>query len=125
MEQGGDDGDIKVSDFGLSKATTINSRSLAHAGRTVCGTPNCFSPELVNGDRYGAPADAWAVGLLAYEILTLQHPFLGGSLAALLKRICDGNTIEKRRARRRMNRSTRLSQTFRSTSQTRANLPKR
>ena len=86
----GDDGDIKVSDFGLSKASTNNSRSLAHAGTTVCGTPNCFSPELVNGERYGAPSDAWAVGLLAYEILTLQHPFVSGSLAALLKRISDG-----------------------------------
>jgi serine/threonine protein kinase len=56
----------------------------------MCGTPNYFSPEIVNGERYGAPSDAWAVGLLLYEILTLRHPFLGGSLAALLKRICEG-----------------------------------
>ena len=53
-----DDGDVKVSDFGVSKANSIASRSLAHAGNTVCGTPQCFSPELVNGERYGAPADA-------------------------------------------------------------------
>jgi len=84
-------GSVKVSDFGLSKASTNDSRSsFGHVGITMCGTPNYFSPEIVNGERYGAPSDAWAVGLLLYEILTLRHPFLGGSLAALLKRICEG-----------------------------------
>jgi len=84
-------GNVKVSDFGLSKASTNDSRcSFGHVGVTMCGTPNYFSPEIVNGERYGAPSDAWAVGLLSFEILTLSHPFLGGSLAALLKRICEG-----------------------------------
>ena len=36
-------------------------------------------------------ADTWSVGLLAHEILTLRHPFLGHTLAGLLRRIltCD------------------------------------
>ena len=32
-------------------------------------------------------SDAWSVGLLAHEILTLRHPFEERSLATLLKRI--------------------------------------
>ena len=35
----------------------------------------------------GAASDAWAIGLLAHEILTLHHPFVGTSLAVLMQRI--------------------------------------
>ncbi len=41
----------------------------------------------VSGEPYGPASDAWSVGLLAHEILTLRHPFVGGSLAALMQRI--------------------------------------
>ena len=63
-------------------------------GQTLCGTPNYFSPEMINGEPYGAASDCWSVGLLAHEILTTHHPFAGGpatSLARLLQRIlaCD------------------------------------
>ena len=68
-------GDIKVGDFGLSKANQGGSQHSVH-GKTVCGTPNYFSPEMIEGHSYGEPADVWAVGLLAHEILTLKHPFL-------------------------------------------------
>ena len=80
--------DIKVGDFGLSKST---GNSVTVRGKTICGTPNYFSPEMVNGEPYGVASDVWSVGLLAHEIITLRHPFLGGSFAALLRRImaCD------------------------------------
>ena len=65
--------------------------SLTVRGKTLCGTPNYFSPEMVDGKPYGAPSDAWAVGLLAHEILTLRHPFMGGSLAAMLRQIVEGS----------------------------------
>jgi len=90
-------GDIKVSDFGLSKASS-KSRS-AITAKTVVGTPDCFSPELINGETYGAPSDAWAVGLLAHEIATLGHPFEHDSLAALLKQILACEYDEARLAR--------------------------
>ena len=35
-------------------------------------------------------SDAWAVGLLAFEILTLSHPFYGGSIAKTVQRISAG-----------------------------------
>ena len=85
-------GNIKVGDFGLSKA---NNQSRSATGHTVCGTPNYFSPEMINGDPYGTPSDAWSVGLLAFEILTLEHPFSGGSLASMLKRIASSDYDHK------------------------------
>ena len=45
---------------------------------------------MIRGERYGAPADAWAVGLLAHEILTLRLPFAANSLATLLRQILSG-----------------------------------
>ena len=85
----GDGCDVKVGDFGLSH-TSLDSLSLPLGGRTVCGTPNYFAPEMIRGERYGAPADAWAVGLLAHEILTLRLPFAANSLATLLRQILSG-----------------------------------
>ena len=36
-------------------------------------------------------SDVWSIGLLAHEMMTLQHPFHGTSLASMLQRIlvCD------------------------------------
>mmetsp|Transcript_53938 Transcript_53938/g.124181 ORF Transcript_53938/g.124181 Transcript_53938/m.124181 type:complete len:161 (-) Transcript_53938:272-754(-) len=79
---------IKVGDFGLSKAGKYPSLSVR--GTTWCGTPNYFSPEMINGEPYGREADAWSIGLLAHEILTLHHPFNHGSLAVLFQRILRG-----------------------------------
>ena len=39
------------------------------------------------GKPYGAAADAWSIGVLAYEILTLSEPFRSPNLAALMKRV--------------------------------------
>lgn len=80
--------DIKVGDFGLSKEGTS---SVSVMGKTVCGTPNYFSPELISGQLYGAPADAWSVGLLVYEVLTLRQPFSGNNLAGLVQKILAGD----------------------------------
>lgn len=82
--------DIKVGDFGLSKAS---SASISVHGKTLCGTPNYFSPEMIHGHPYGPASDVWSVGILAHEILTLHHPFASGpggaSLARLLQRILE------------------------------------
>ena len=36
-----------------------------------------MSPELVRGEPYGPPSDAWAVGVLLFEMLSLERPFEG------------------------------------------------
>jgi len=83
---------IKVGDFGLSKAS---ESSLSVQGKTVCGTPTYFSPEMVNGEPYGPASDVWSIGLLAHEILTLRHPFMGVSMAVLMQRIASGDYDEQ------------------------------
>ncbi|KAL5125007.1 CBL-interacting serine/threonine-protein kinase 8 [Glycine soja] len=56
-------GNIKISDFGLS-AFPEQGVSLL---RTTCGTPNYVAPEVLSHKGYnGAPADVWSCGVILY-----------------------------------------------------------
>ncbi|KAG8341439.1 Protein kinase domain [Trypanosoma vivax] len=77
---------VKLGDFGIS---TVLQNTLACA-RTVCGTPYYFSPELCQNKPYNNKSDVWALGVILYELLTLQRPFLARSLKELLKKILVG-----------------------------------
>ena len=76
-------GDAKLTDFGLSKHVQT-STFLTH---TRVGTPFYCSPEIVSGKPYSAPADVWALGVLAYEMLTLQKPFTAATAHELFAKI--------------------------------------
>jgi len=47
---------------------------------STVGTPLYFSPELINGSAYGKPSDAWAVGVVLFEMLALMPPFSGANM---------------------------------------------
>ncbi|KEG14067.1 putative serine/threonine protein kinase, putative,protein kinase [Trypanosoma grayi] len=77
---------VKLGDFGIS---TVLQNTLACA-KTVCGTPYYFSPELCQNKPYNNKSDVWALGVVLYEMLTLQRPFNAKSLKELLKKILVG-----------------------------------
>lgn len=39
------------------------------------GTPFYLSPEIVEGKKYSTKSDIWALGCVAYELLTLKKVF--------------------------------------------------
>jgi serine/threonine-protein kinase len=78
-----DDEQAKITDFGVAK---ILSHEMTHSG-TVMGTPNYMSPEQVQGATVDGRADQFALGVIAYEILTGEKPFAAVSLASLLYKI--------------------------------------
>lgn len=43
--------------------------------RTICGTPNYISPEVLNKEGHGFQADVWALGCVMYALLVGQPPF--------------------------------------------------
>ena len=43
--------------------------------RTICGTPNYISPEVLNKEGHAYPADIWALGCVMYALLVGQPPF--------------------------------------------------
>ena len=84
-------GQVKVGDFGISRFLSA-SEALAH---TQCGTPLYMSPEMARGQSYSRAADAWAVGCIMYEMMTLTAPWIGqlgaraaeGGVPGLMRRI--------------------------------------
>jgi eukaryotic-like serine/threonine-protein kinase len=57
---------VKVLDFGVAR---IISETLTLQGGPL-GTPNWMSPEQVRGDRATTATDVWALGLIAFYMLT-------------------------------------------------------
>ena len=66
------DGRIKLADFGI--AHVGSTAALTQAG-TVMGTPGYMAPEQVTGAPVDARADIFAIGVIAFELLTGHNPF--------------------------------------------------
>ena len=64
--------EIKVADFGIASATGLDS--LTQAG-TVLGTAGYLAPEQARGERATAASDRYALGVVAYELLSGRRPF--------------------------------------------------
>uniref|UniRef100_A0AAY4ETJ0 Serine/threonine-protein kinase PLK n=1 Tax=Denticeps clupeoides TaxID=299321 RepID=A0AAY4ETJ0_9TELE len=63
--------ELKIGDFGLAaKLEPIESRR-----RTICGTPNYLSPEVLNKQGHGCESDVWALGCVMYTMLLGRPPF--------------------------------------------------
>ncbi|MHB8668863.1 MAG: protein kinase domain-containing protein [Burkholderiales bacterium] len=73
------DGGIKISDFGI--AHTESSELTQHGD--VLGTPHYMSPEQFLGLPVGVPADLYAVGVIAYDLLTGTKPFVGSTATVM------------------------------------------
>lgn len=72
----GDDGRIKVTDFGLARAIVASPMSAATQG-VLIGTVAYLSPEQVNRGFADARSDVYGAGVLLYELLTGQVPHTG------------------------------------------------
>jgi eukaryotic-like serine/threonine-protein kinase len=75
------DGRVKVVDFGIAKAASIANQS---EPGTLKGKYFYMSPEMVLGEPLDHRADIFAVGVILYELLTGQRPFLGESPREIL-----------------------------------------
>jgi len=83
----GCDGVPRLTDFGLA-FDAANARDLTLTGE-LRGTPAYMAPEQLDGARVDARADGWALGVLLFESVTLQHPFAAASQAAVARTIAE------------------------------------
>ncbi|MER7985938.1 Stk1 family PASTA domain-containing Ser/Thr kinase [Streptomyces noursei] len=77
----GDDGRVKVADFGLVRA--VDTHTTASTG-SVLGTVSYLAPEQMEHGTADARVDVYACGVVLYEMLTGSKPHTGGSAAQIL-----------------------------------------
>jgi serine/threonine protein kinase len=102
------DGRVLLADFGIARALDLQGsmhppESYTEAKRlgpaetasvdatltradAVMGTPAYMAPEQVHGEAAGPAADIYALGAVAYALLTGRPPFIGPDSASLLQR---------------------------------------
>jgi len=74
---------VKVMDFGIAH---FESSSLTQTGIAM-GTPSYISPEQLKGEQVTPSSDIFSLGVVIYEILTGQKPFIGNSISNLIMKI--------------------------------------
>jgi len=74
------EGMVKVADFGLARAYA--DAQITEAG-TVTGTVQYLSPEQLQGEPADPRTDLYALGIVAYELLTGRLPFTGETPMAI------------------------------------------
>src|SRR5436190_6679370 len=79
------DGLLKVTDFGISSVIG-GGRTLGTVDGTVLGTPAYMAPEQARGDELSPATDTYATGVMLYELLSGQLPWIGAESAAELLR---------------------------------------
>ena len=77
----GDDGRVKVADFGLVRA--VDTNTTASTG-SVLGTVSYLAPEQIEHGTADARVDVYACGVVLYEMLTGGKPHAGGTPAQVL-----------------------------------------
>lgn len=77
----GDDGRVKVADFGLVRA--VNTHTTASTG-TVLGSVSYLAPEQIERGAVDPRVDVYACGVMLYEMLTGAKPHAGEHAAHVL-----------------------------------------
>ncbi|MBT2479097.1 Stk1 family PASTA domain-containing Ser/Thr kinase [Streptomyces sp. ISL-94] len=76
----GDDGRVKVADFGLVRSVD----SVTHTTGSVLGTVSYLAPEQIENGIADTRVDVYACGVVLYEMLTGAKPHTGGTPAQVL-----------------------------------------
>jgi eukaryotic-like serine/threonine-protein kinase len=79
------EGVVKVVDFGIARVVETSKTKTG----VLIGTFAYMSPEQFDGDHADERSDIWSLGVLFYELLSYQRPFVGETPAKLMRSITD------------------------------------
>jgi predicted Ser/Thr protein kinase len=84
-------GTVKIMDFGIAKS----GGQVTNTGQ-VLGTPNYMSPEQVKGRPLDGRSDLFSLGVILYEMLTGEKPFVGQNVTTIIYKIVNETPITPR-----------------------------
>jgi len=76
-------GYLKITDFGFAKKVQFKTY-------TLCGTPEYIAPEVLLNKGHGRGVDWWTLGILIYEMLCGQPPFVDDDPMGIYQQILAG-----------------------------------
>jgi serine/threonine-protein kinase len=81
------DGRPRLVDFGIAHLPTS---TITHTGMAM-GTPSYMAPEQIAGQKVDGRADVFSLGVILYELLTLEKPFPGDNMTTIIYKIVHEN----------------------------------
>lgn len=77
---------LKLVDFGIAKLERSQDAPTTLEG-TILGTPEFMAPEQIRGASISPATDLYAVGVIAFQMLTGQRPFTGDPVQVLFAQV--------------------------------------
>jgi eukaryotic-like serine/threonine-protein kinase len=90
-----DDGQVKVSDFGIAKSAEVLEPTLTGQ---ILGTPAYVAPERLEGQTASHQSDLYSLGVVLYEALAGHQPFSGDTPLEMARSVQQGEAEPLRRA---------------------------
>lgn len=80
-----EDGSVALIDFGISQSSNTDQTSQA----LIAGTPYYMSPEQARGEATDERTDLYALGVMLYQMLVGEKPFVGDETEKILQQHCE------------------------------------
>jgi eukaryotic-like serine/threonine-protein kinase len=80
-----EDDSVALIDFGISHSTSTASGERKQTDGEIAGTPYYMSPEQAAGAAADERADLYSLGVILYQMLTGEKPYVGATAAEILE----------------------------------------
>jgi tetratricopeptide (TPR) repeat protein/tRNA A-37 threonylcarbamoyl transferase component Bud32 len=87
LEEGS--GRAMLADFGIARAMVVESGASSTGQGVAVGTPAYMSPEQAAGEEVDSRSDIYALGVVAYEMLSGHPPFTGTNRVVVSRHIAE------------------------------------
>lgn len=91
IDKDGNKNFVKLLDFGLARGQNLSS--LTGTGEII-GTINYLPPEQISSQEFTTAGDVYSLGVVFYELVTLEKPFIGEFPVDIIKQILDKDPIQ-------------------------------